>query len=161
MPEKPLIATHVLGAYALLGAGIVQLGILLMLGVKFRPAQLIGAMIVACFIGGGSAMLLQEYLHVNSFISGVVGTGTGLIPAALSTSIITRKDARQGLYDYNDRPWPQPLSPESPTTLAFTSTSSPAAAGPFSSSTKALTSSPSPTTTSSAITRRTSSLSDQ
>lgn len=91
MSEKPLIATHVLGAYALLGAGIVQLGILLMLGVKFRPAQLIGAMIVACFIGGGSAMLLQEYLHVNSFISGVVGTGTGLIPAALSTSVITRK----------------------------------------------------------------------
>lgn len=91
MPEKPIIATHVLGAYALLGAGIVQLGILLMLGVKFRPAQLIGAMIVACFIGGGSAMLLQEYLHVNSFISGVVGTGTGLIPAALSTSVITRK----------------------------------------------------------------------
>lgn len=91
MPEKPLIATHVLGASALLGAGIVQLGILLMLGVKFRPAQLIGAMIVACFIGGGSAMLLQEYLHVNSFISGVVGTGTGLIPAALSTSVITRK----------------------------------------------------------------------
>lgn len=91
MPEKPLIATHALGAYALLGAGIVQLGILLMLGVKFRPAQLIGAMIVACFIGGGSAMLLQEYLHVNSFISGVVGTGTGLIPAALSTSVITRK----------------------------------------------------------------------
>ncbi|WP_339098324.1 hypothetical protein ACINK0_11375 [Deinococcus sp. VB343] len=91
MPEKPLIATHLLGAFALVGAGIVQLGIILMLGVRFKPGRVIGALIVACFIGGGSAMILQEYLHWNSFISGVVGTGTGLIPAALSTSVITRK----------------------------------------------------------------------
>lgn len=91
MPEKATIATTSLAVAAMILAPLLQLGIILVLGVKLRPAQIIGAVIVSSILGGSATTLAQEYLNWPSFLAGVAGTLTGMVPAAISAGIITRK----------------------------------------------------------------------
>lgn len=93
MPEKTTltIATHVLALAAMAFAAFLQLGIILTLGVRLSPARIIGAVIVSSIVGGCATVIAQEYLHWPSFLAGVAGTLTGIIPAAISAGAITKK----------------------------------------------------------------------
>jgi len=92
MSEKAnLIPTVILAATGFVSAGMLQLFLVWTLGVKVTRYQLIGMVGISAMLGGCASTLGQEWLHWNSFIAGVLGTLTGMIPAAVSSSIITRK----------------------------------------------------------------------
>lgn len=90
MPEKSLIATPIVALLGLV-AGVVQMGVILTLGVRLKPAQIVGAFIVSSFIGACVSTVLQEWLNLNSFLAAAIGVGSGIVPAAVSSSVITRK----------------------------------------------------------------------
>lgn len=93
MPERtgPLIATSVL---MLIGAGVacfLQLGVLLTIGIRLNTRFVIGSLIVSAIFGGIATVVLQEYLHLQSFLAGALGTLTGMAPAALTIAAANRK----------------------------------------------------------------------
>ena len=95
MPERTLIPTALLAVSALVSAGLLQLFLIWTLGTKVGRVQIVGMVGVSAILGGCATVLGQEYMHWNSFLAGVIGTLTGMVPAAISSSIITRKAMAQ------------------------------------------------------------------
>lgn len=91
MPEKTTIATHLLAGGAIIAAGLMQLGVQLLLAVQISARKTAGALIVSSISGGIVTVVCQDYFHWTSFIAGAAGAASGMFPAALFVMAFSRK----------------------------------------------------------------------
>ncbi|MFB9994067.1 hypothetical protein ACFFLM_19090 [Deinococcus oregonensis] len=86
MPDKQLISALLAAGLA----GIMQISVVLVLAMKMRPLQYLGAFLLSTITGGGLTVLLQEQAHWSPFLAGVFGAFSGALPAVIVPLIIMR-----------------------------------------------------------------------
>jgi hypothetical protein len=90
MPEKQLIPALIPALLAAGLAGVMQISVVLVLAMKMRPLQYLGAFFLSTTTGGGLTVLLQEQAHWSPFLAGVFGAFSGALPAIIVPLIIMR-----------------------------------------------------------------------
>lgn len=85
------VPTPVLAMWAVMLAAVMQLGVMLTLNAKLNWRQFVGALIVSGLFGGCITVITRDYLHWPVFVAGVLGTLSGMLPAAVAVMGVSRK----------------------------------------------------------------------
>lgn len=90
MSKTVVVSTLAAGLFAAGLAGVLQISTVLVLALKMRPVQYVGAFLVSTIFGGGLTVIFLEQLHLNAFLAGVFGSFSGALPAVLVPLIVMR-----------------------------------------------------------------------